>query len=105
MSAPLHQIQFLSFSEDAEFGALPEAQSALLAALLRFDEDQPLPGDPGRVWITPQPPLNKVEENLDIEFGGASEVFNSLTSGTFESYRPDPNQTPDQPEQQQGTQS
>ena len=93
MTAPIHQTQFLAFNDDAEFGPLSEADRLLLAAVVCYDAERRLPGDTGDdVWFTPPPaPAAPVEtsSSVDIEFGGASEVFNSLNSGTFETYRSD----------------
>ena len=75
--APLHLTQFISLND--EYGHLSENDRRTIASVLEFDEARPLPGDPGVLWKTP--PV--VEAESGLEFGGASEVFNSLTAGNF----------------------
>ena len=95
---PLHaSVQFISL-EDEEWGeALSASDRNLISAVVEFDTERALPGDLGVVWQTPQPPVPPApgcggealpsaaaaEEGFGLEFGGASEVYNSLTAGNY----------------------
>ena len=93
VSCPLHLIEFLSFSE--EHGYLSEVDRQKLALIVQYVADRPSPGDQGLVWTTPI--LEPEPDGLEIEFGGASEVFNSITAGNFDPQAPRPSDHPPLP--------
>lgn len=93
VSCPLHLIEFLSFSE--EHGYLSEVDRQKLALIVQYVADRPSPGDQGLVWTTPT--LEPEPDGLEIEFGGASEVFNSITAGNFDPQAPRPSDHPPLP--------
>ena len=82
-TVPEPQLQFLDL-DHAEYGALSAADRALLGGVCRPPPDRPRPGDPGAVWTTPRPPVEEEEGSVGIEFGCASEVFNSIAAGNFD---------------------
>jgi len=69
--APLHEIEFLSLDDLAN----EQDRNYLLGCVKTCPGVAP-PGSPGRPWQTP-----KREQNMELDFGSATAVFNSLQSG------------------------
>ena len=69
--APLHEIEFLSLDDLAS----EQDRNYLLGCVKSCPGVAP-PGSPGRPWQTP-----KREQNMELDFGSATAVFNSLQSG------------------------
>ena len=88
VTAALQDIEFLAL-DDARYGPLFEDDRDRLLAIAHNEAAQPLPGGPDTIWRTPEgrwyrPPA-MTGETATIEFGsGASEVFNSITTGCFD---------------------
>ena len=72
-------LEFLTLDNDDEYGSLSESERHVLLSISRFGDT------PWKNPVEPEPLQSTVsrEESVEIEFGCASEVFNSINAGNF----------------------
>ena len=80
----LDQLEFLNLEDGDEYQRLEAADLGLIQAILRCHVSVLRPGEGGQVWTTPvAPPPQEELEDVGLEFGCASVVFNSIAAGNF----------------------
>jgi len=68
---PLREIEFLNFDDVSS-----DQERSFLYNCVKAHHEAPLPGSSKRPWQTP-----KREQDIELDFGSATAVFNSLQSG------------------------